>query len=482
MHTICNTRETGVLYLSRKNFRKDIYIEEGKVVFASSNDPDERLGELLMREGILSYERLEDAITQLGKGKRLGAILVEKGYITAEKLFEYVVEQVKQIVFSAFQWNRGEYVFEMGDLPSKEVIKLQLSTQEIILEGIKHISKWSIIRDGVGNLDTIYCVAEDSELRSEGLTLTSGEETLIELVKEHKSLRNILKNSKLDSFSACQLIWALHVIGILKKQTASSSPEKTAVSAETPPVVELGENYGDDDIDSYLGQLDSGKEELQGEADEEDLEEEEEEEEEGDAQEKEDTNKDIEVDIDEIEEQQIPEQDELTTEDEPHQQEEFSVSEPEQPYSMETAEAPPAAAEIPVPELSGDIAQLESSLPAGEESAKKDNESVVSVFNKRHSYLYKFLKGELGSGIDRFVNTAISGLDAGHRKLLDGLRLETDGTFPHNELMERIESMDIKFPGISLTSLIRKELELAGLTISGNRLKIIELGLKKIRS
>ncbi|HEY4492798.1 MAG TPA: DUF4388 domain-containing protein, partial [Acidobacteriota bacterium] len=47
---ISDRKQTGVLRLIRKPFQKVVYFQEGMIVFARSSDPDERLGELLLRQ------------------------------------------------------------------------------------------------------------------------------------------------------------------------------------------------------------------------------------------------------------------------------------------------------------------------------------------------------------------------------------------------------------------------------------------------
>ncbi len=455
MLKVCNIGKTGVLYLSRKDIRKNIYIEDGKVVFATSSNPDERLGEFLLKANAISYEHLEESAVLIKKENRLGAILADKGYILRDKLPDYVVEQIKQIIFELFQWNSGKYIFEIGSLPSKEEIKLQFSTEEIILEGIKKINKWSLIKDGVGNLDNNYTVLPDGETKKNRLPLTSDENNIIDLVKKFHNLRDILRNTGLGCFSTCQLLWAFQITGIIKKSenlitsgkqnkedkkeiiASPSITEKIAsrISAEKirehplsstkteqhPQHIDLSDEYGDDDIDNYLQQLD-GTENINT----------------------------------------------VTTEESEKKSEKTFKSDIE--------------VKTPVLELSSDIESLTAEQTAPPESAKKDNNAIVTIFNKRHSYLYKFLRGTKGEETKKFIQTAISSLDAGHRKLFDSLTINDDGTFPPNLLLERINVMDIRFPGISLTSLIRKELEMAKLIINENRLKIIELGLKKIKN
>ena len=77
---LCRRGATGALTLSRGGTRKSVCIEDGRIVFASSNDPDDRLGELFLKRGTISLDQLEDALHKAHTGKRLGTLLVEAGF------------------------------------------------------------------------------------------------------------------------------------------------------------------------------------------------------------------------------------------------------------------------------------------------------------------------------------------------------------------------------------------------------------------
>src|SRR5258708_18925797 len=71
------TQSTGILTLVAGGARKALYLKDGRVVFASSNLPNDRLGEILLREGKITVEEYEASIKALTKGKRQGQGLVE---------------------------------------------------------------------------------------------------------------------------------------------------------------------------------------------------------------------------------------------------------------------------------------------------------------------------------------------------------------------------------------------------------------------
>ncbi len=135
-------KATGTLTVRRDDVAKSIHIKEGQIIFATSTEVRDRLGESLARAGKISRENLEHALQLYKKHaglKKMGAILVESGLIPPKELFSGLKIQVKDIIFSLFLWPDGDYQFEER-LPS-DVIQLQINFQELIAEIIARIKK-----------------------------------------------------------------------------------------------------------------------------------------------------------------------------------------------------------------------------------------------------------------------------------------------------------------------------------------------------
>ena len=140
-------RATGTLSVSTPNFTKKIYLIKGDAVFASSSYEDDRLGEMLLKAGKITVEQYDKSVEILkATKKRQGAILVELGYLIPKDLFWGVKYQVKEIIYSLFQLEEGEFELAEGDVPTQEVITLKMSMGNLIYEGVKKIENWTRIR------------------------------------------------------------------------------------------------------------------------------------------------------------------------------------------------------------------------------------------------------------------------------------------------------------------------------------------------
>lgn len=218
IHDLCAERHTGVLTLRDGASEKSIYIEKGRVVFATSNEIEDRLGSLLIRRGVLTLRDLEDSsYVSIATGQRLGGVLVSKNVIRPKDLVDGVCDQVKEIVMSLFLWTRGGYEMKFGALPSKEVITMKVPTESIILEGVRRINAWARIQLAVGGSETHYKVGSRLSELGDLIDLSLEEWTMLSRCDGPVTLGTLCEQSPLMDFDVCRLVWAFTIVGILER-------------------------------------------------------------------------------------------------------------------------------------------------------------------------------------------------------------------------------------------------------------------------
>jgi len=210
---------TGVLTLTHMGVGKTLHFHDGRLVFASSSSPDERLGELLLRRGKISLRQLSDAGEAVAPGKRLGAILVERGLLGPKDLIKAVTDHTQEIIYGAFLWTEGRYRMQ-EQAASSETITLKMSTPQIILEGIRRIEAWSRINGGVGGLRAQYCRAEGYEAALRGVVLSPEQTAILSRLEGTRNVDEICADSQLGSFEVCRTLWAYRVIGVVRRMDA----------------------------------------------------------------------------------------------------------------------------------------------------------------------------------------------------------------------------------------------------------------------
>jgi hypothetical protein len=209
-------RWTGMLRLQSGGDRLGITFEDGRLIFAAASNSDYRLGPRLLRRGLITLRQLEDAGRAMSGGKRLGTVLVEKGVLDQDQLVRGVVDQTRDIILLAFHWTSGEYRLDPGPSPG-EAIKLDMSTPQLIFDGISQLETWSRVERGSGGLSASYAPVDGSDALFRELTLEVDHAALLRSVKDGRSVEALCAESMLNDFEVCRSLWAFRVIGLVRR-------------------------------------------------------------------------------------------------------------------------------------------------------------------------------------------------------------------------------------------------------------------------
>ncbi len=238
-------RKTGLLQLNNGQETVTIAFESGMVVSAESSQKrlEDRLGNVLVKQGKLAREQLEEALqTQRATLQRLGHVVVGLNHITPGDLREALQVQVSQIVYKVFRWREGEYHFapaEQVDYDRENFTPL--SADFILMEGIRMVDEWPIIEKRIPSLDIVFRTAVDPtliEVASEDLTeadakrtaatrirLTPDEERIYRRVDGTRSVQGIIDATGLGEFDVCRTLFDLLNRSIIAPGGRAEAPE-----------------------------------------------------------------------------------------------------------------------------------------------------------------------------------------------------------------------------------------------------------------
>lgn len=222
------TRRTGVLSFKKERLKKNLYIKDGNVIFANSNVLEERLGDLLLQWGRISKEAYDRSVAMLGSKKRQGRILVELGALTPKQLWEGVQDQIRQIVYSLFNWETGIFYFAEGELPSKENITADVSISELIVQGIRKIQEPALLFSKFPSREVI--LARMDYGIKERVKLERFERYVLELIDGQKTIEEICRESEIGDAETFKVMYMLLSIGYIKVKGKKADSEESDVS------------------------------------------------------------------------------------------------------------------------------------------------------------------------------------------------------------------------------------------------------------
>jgi hypothetical protein len=229
LRSVLGSGETGVLTFRRRDVTKSVFLHMGRVTYARSSNPDERLGEDLLLQGRITVRQYVEASKLVAPGRRLGTILVELGALESEDLLGAIEHHVKEILLDVLTWDTGEYELVMTDPSSDDVVALNVSTESLILAGIRRVRGWSHIYRGLGgDIESAPVPTGKTEalLRVE---LSEEEQEVLTHVNGRASIEKICEVSYLSHVETCRVLWALMVLGVVRK----GQPGEVAEREET---------------------------------------------------------------------------------------------------------------------------------------------------------------------------------------------------------------------------------------------------------
>ncbi|MCG8587715.1 MAG: DUF4388 domain-containing protein [Proteobacteria bacterium] len=213
--------KSGFLAFSHLDVEKCVYLHRGEVVFATSNQSDDRLGQSLLKAGVVSLEQLRTAErSYTPRNERFGKVLVERGFLTPRELWNGVKFQVEEIVRSLFAYPGGTVHLWEGEVQPDNVVRLSLPTQRLIVEGLE--SRDELLRFMATLEDTRTSVRT---LDGAGIGLSGNEKQLYEAIGRASDFAGACRTAGLDPQSGARTIQLLRALGAVEVERSSATLE-----------------------------------------------------------------------------------------------------------------------------------------------------------------------------------------------------------------------------------------------------------------
>ncbi len=218
-------QKTGCLSVTDRSRFGQIYFDRGRITYATIVNRRDRLGDMLIRDGVLSHEELSRVIERQGTqpDQRLGEMLIETGLLTREQLEHYIRLQAEEAVYSLFTWSRGSFYFEVDQRPDDAEVLLSINPESLLLEGARRVDEWSLIEKKIPTLDLIFQVDND-RLRSADVELTPEQERILPYLDGKHTVQEVADATGMGEFDAGKALY-----GLIQAGFASRIGRRTAV-------------------------------------------------------------------------------------------------------------------------------------------------------------------------------------------------------------------------------------------------------------
>jgi curved DNA-binding protein CbpA len=212
------SKRTGTLVLKKDKIRKYVFFKEGAIVFAQSNDLSDRIDKVLLRVGLLNEQESEEVEKLFVRyGRITGKILVQNSLLTPQEFYASIRLQTLEIVCSLFDWAAGIFKFKEGELPHQGLPPVRMDSGVVVYEGLRRMTNWNIIHKDMSNFNQVFLLAKKVPTVFRNVKLLKSEKQMLEIVSTPRSIKDIIEDSQIDSYSAMKSLYLLHSMCFIEK-------------------------------------------------------------------------------------------------------------------------------------------------------------------------------------------------------------------------------------------------------------------------
>ncbi|MBE2254311.1 MAG: DUF4388 domain-containing protein [Myxococcus sp.] len=212
---LANRLATGTLTLEREGVKKQVLLEEGRIINASSNLPREYLGQFLINMGHITEEQFNKAWqTQQETKVYLGRILVMIGLVKEDVVVAALATKFRETLHEACEWPIGMFDFVPGLPPApSDGLEVRVSLMDVYKEADFRAQAWAQIR-------TVFPSPRCTlELKHDQVELApkkgSLDTKLLKGIESGRTLEELALGLHATDFFLYQRLYALHAMGAL---------------------------------------------------------------------------------------------------------------------------------------------------------------------------------------------------------------------------------------------------------------------------
>lgn len=198
-------RKTGILSIQFAGGSKSLYFQDGEIVFATSTFASEDLGEVLFSLGKIEQSLLQELRPLVNQQATLGKLLVERGAVAPKDLWLAARSQVENIVYNLFAAPGGGFYFQSRAIEQEQILRLSMSTQNMIMEGLRRLDEKALFMRKIISLD--YYPVETGQ---ETADLTQSEAAFMHAVQIGQgTAQELFRSSGIREFDGMRILYGL---------------------------------------------------------------------------------------------------------------------------------------------------------------------------------------------------------------------------------------------------------------------------------
>lgn len=130
-------KKSGLLKFTHGNIKKILCFQNSNLIFAKTNQPEEKLGEVLYKLGKISKEVYSKIDLYIKPGEKLEDSLINQELISKKDLYDSWIYQMREIALNVFPLFKGEFEFEPLEAFKEQEFESIISIPLLIEDGVR---------------------------------------------------------------------------------------------------------------------------------------------------------------------------------------------------------------------------------------------------------------------------------------------------------------------------------------------------------
>ena len=225
-----NGSKSGTLHVVGTTGEGVVCFRAGQIFFASTSPQLEPVGKRLSRAGVISEKQLRQAqglmkIQKRDKADRkLGQILVDEGYLDGEVLEEFIGSQITDALFDMLRWDEGELRFEAQEDCAEVDLGLSLPVDVAVAEAEKRLDAWSKIREKIPSMDTRFAMSSTPGQKPMDIHLKPAEWMLLCYLHGSRSVAELAQLTGYNDFDTAKTLYGMYSGGLIEQVGPAGEP------------------------------------------------------------------------------------------------------------------------------------------------------------------------------------------------------------------------------------------------------------------
>lgn len=202
-------KKTGRLIYRRKDILKYFFFEKGAIFQVKTNQPDERLGEILYKLERIPKEAHARLDEYIEPNKNLGEVLRTRGVISEDDLAEALSHQIRESVLNVFPFFDAEFDFQPHEGFGGAAVESRVSVPLLIEYGIRRMQPNPLIQGFLARQTPAL------GLKTYAYLLTAEEKDILDKVNGTDPAEAILKTLTMPGEQFWKSLYLFYCLGVV---------------------------------------------------------------------------------------------------------------------------------------------------------------------------------------------------------------------------------------------------------------------------